>query len=780
MLKFRTRLSKIIFMISFVLCTGVTIHLFADGLPGEYYVTQRWRDLLAGHSPATNPAFMTEENYFAVRGAICPTLQNSFLLMEFGAILPIGLYQSVGVSYLGLSTREGIPQTQLDPNTGLVIPTGDTLNDNHSLIILSYAINPWNRLSIGANVNVFHETNFGEAKTGLTFDMGLSYRFLRHALLGDHTAGITVQNVLSPDLSFENWQTYSVNLKLSWLARIWEKRIEAGIDLDIKDFMSQAEDFAASQISGGGSKAIEFDFNARLGLWILRMINIYVQAGSDYWGVSPGFNVPTVNNGRDFQVAYQYMSIIDDEDLTSSHTVYFRGDFGKHREEIYARRMARLASVGPADLYNRARTLYSQGKYWEAFFIFGKILVEYPDFFKNDWVQLHLGLCQEQLDMREFSAENYNETKKTYPRSVVVPYADLGQMRLFYREGNSSGVANQFSKLNTASVPDSLKYHAYYYMGLQHIKDGEYQKAIQVLDLIPEDHPEYIFGQHSLGVACALADNVGRSIEAWDNVVQMQPKNKDQEEIINRTFVFLGYVFYEGLGGQERALSKAVSALRKVPPTSYYYEDALIGLAWTALKASQWADCIAACDQLMTISKKPALQCEGMLLKGYCFMMDKKYVEAVNILTPAAAKINKAMSPSESEKNAAKMEYDNNRGNYYEIASKTNELALTSQSSFVLQQIDSLHTPQMEYQKKLRKFYIFEDEFSRRGFFARNIETVRDDIEYALAKAEKMAGTKAIDKTLEKAQEETKDIDQDLEKLQKELEQLEGQPEGGE
>ncbi len=58
--------------------------------------------------------------------------------------------------------------------------------------------------------------------------------------------------------------------------------------------------------------------------------------------------------------------------------------------------------------------------------------------------------------MREFSMENFNTTKKEYPRSVVVPYSDLGLMRLNFREGNSSGVENQFALLNRATVPDSL------------------------------------------------------------------------------------------------------------------------------------------------------------------------------------------------------------------------------------------------------------------------------------------------------------------------------------
>jgi tetratricopeptide (TPR) repeat protein len=346
-------------------------------------------------------------------------------------------------------------------------------------------------------------------------------------------------------------------------------------------------------------------------------------------------------------------------------------------------------------------------------------------------------------------------------------------MRLHYREGNSGGVANQFSKLNDPSVPDTLRFHAYYYMGLQHIRDKEYQKAIQLLSLVPENHPEYAFAQHSLAVAYALTDNLSMSIEALDNVIQVTPKTKEQTEVINRSFIFLGYIFYEGLGGQERSLSRAISALRKVPSTSYYYEDALIGIAWTALRASQWVDCIAASDQIIAATKKSALQCEAMLLKGYCAMIDKKYQDAVAILTPAAEKLTKEAGPSENDKNAKTLEFDNNRGVYYEISAKMNNLALTSQSSFTLTQIDSLHMPQMEYEKKLRDYYIYGDEFMRGSFFARNADNVRNDVEYALAKAEKMAGMKGAIKATEQAKEKVEKIDEEMQKLQDELKKLE-------
>ncbi|MBD3346928.1 MAG: hypothetical protein GF401_17885, partial [Chitinivibrionales bacterium] len=53
---------------------------WAKGLPGEYLLTQRWRDIHSSYSPLTNAAFLIEEDYFSVRGAVAPVLQRSFTL----------------------------------------------------------------------------------------------------------------------------------------------------------------------------------------------------------------------------------------------------------------------------------------------------------------------------------------------------------------------------------------------------------------------------------------------------------------------------------------------------------------------------------------------------------------------------------------------------------------------------------------------------------------------------------------------------------------------------
>ena len=167
------------------------------------------------------------------------------------------------------------------------------------------------------------------------------------------------------------------------------------------------------------------------------------------------------------------------------------------------------------------------------------------------------------------------------------------------------------------------------------------------------------------------------------------------------------------------------------------------------------------------------MKAEGALLEAYTYMMDKNWPAAVNALKPAATMLATMAPPSESEKNSASLNYDNDRGGYYDIAQKANDLALSSQSSFVVSQIDSLHTHQIENANKLADYYRFNDEFARRSFFARGIDKVKEDVEYALAKAEKTLGIKGAAKDLQKASEAAEEVDDELKKLQEELKALE-------
>jgi tetratricopeptide (TPR) repeat protein len=667
----------------------------------------------------------------------------------------------------------------LSSSTGRLSPGDDTFNHQSRLLALSYAVNPWNRLSIGANLTYAHQTNYGQPRSGLGLDLGATWRVIRHPIIGDHVGGLMLQNLVTPQLDSTNQLLvnfgrnlfaplspdddgeYSANIKLSWMMRFWEGRIESGLDADIKDFMAQADQFT------DGDHDVEFDLSARVGFWILRVLNMYMHFGSQYWGISSGVNVPSVNSGRDLQVMYQFMSMTEGE-YANGHTIYVRADVGRHREEIYARKMARLASILPNELYNKALKLYTEGKYWDAFFVFGQIVAGFPDFFKNDFVNYYRASCLEELDMRRDAEALYDNTKQQYPRSAVIPMADLGIMRINYRNGDNLGVSRQFALLNTERVQDSLKNHAFYLMGQTHMRTDNHEKARQLLNMIPETHPEYIFAQHSLGVAQIADLNLEDAMISFENCLQARVETDAQKEVYNRSCVMLGYLFYE-----ENSLSKAVTALRLVEKNSYYYEDALLGLGWTALKARQWADCMQAGIDLASNSRKPVLKAEGYLLEAYAYLMQKQYMQSSDVLQRADNLLDKANPPSLDTLSERTSENGQRREEYRDIAQNTIQMSLVDPSSIAMRIIDSLHNEQKRTHKELRAFEHFLDEFERRTFFARKIDEVNADVEYALAVIEKLM-TKSSGEDIQKEVQKEKDtLDDEIERLKQEMETLE-------
>jgi TolA-binding protein len=755
-------------VILFLICESAQISLtFADGYPGEYLATQKWRYLFSSTGALTNPAFINEENYINAKYALSSNLMGSFLMHEAEFVVPIGLYQAAAVSWLMQGAK---PYEKTDENYQ-VLP--GTAHDQQNMFMLTYANNLWAGLTLGANLDIFANNQFNKMYLGFGLDAGLSYRLLRNPVIGDHLLGISIQNLINPIMIVGKTQDqYPRILRLSLNSKFWENQIETGVDFGFKDIGVPSKEFDSLGVTN------EWDLNAKLGCWILRIAKLYglagfTKEGFDFWGFALGFNMPSINNGRDFSFLYQYLTNVNTD--FASHTFYIRSDFGKHREEIYARKMAKMANVAPNDLYIKATELYSQGKYWDAFFIFSELYIEYPDFFKSDWVSFFLGSCQENMYMNTTAEDAFKVTKEKFGRSTAAPFADLGLMRVYYRENNTSGVEQQFNELNKLGVPDSIKYHGYYIMGESQMKQGNQQKAKQLFDLIPDTHPDYVFAQHSAAIAEAMADNIEAAVSHLENCVQFQAKTDAQREVINRSFLFLGFIFYESLTKEEGTLSKAVTALRMIPKTSFYYPEALLGLGWTGLKARQWSDCSAAGQELSGVAPNAILKAEGELLQAYSNMMQKNYPVAANLLQTASSELSNFQKPSQEEFSSKQQDYEQVRSQYTDLAKKAYELGTTRQSSLVLKEIDSLHTFQTDFMSKIKSHYKYVDQFERLSFFTRNLESVQEDVDYALAKAQKLAGQSQTNKVNQKADKEQQKIDEELKKLQDQLKQQQGQ-----
>ncbi len=750
------------------LCLGCQFaNVRADGLPGEFLLDQRWRDIISDRSPLSNPAFLTRENYITGRIVFTPSVQGAFNFGEVGLTVPIGLTQSVGLSYVGESS-------EID---SLINTTSTQTGFQDNLFMGTYAWNFWKGMSIGANVNVLAQNAYGETRLGYGLDLGASYRLPRNAVIGNHMLGINAQNLLAPQLpatsAANNAETYSRNLRLTLNSNYWEKQVESNFDFCIKDFLASADEFKDSALRLVSPK-LEWEFSGRLGVSILKTLRLYGlfginNVGFEFWGIAIGGNFPVVNQGRDLKFAYQ-LNKAEPEGIWSN-TMYLIGQAGRSREEAYARRMARRSDVTPNLIYLNALKLYSAGKYWEAFFLFSQILNEYPDFFKNDWVTYYSGNCQEQLDMREIAVMSYNSLKLEYAQSIANYHAELGLMRICYRNEDYGCAMRQFDLLNGPAVPDSIKFAADFVMGQIDMANKDYSKAVALFNTVPPEHPDYLFAQHSAAVALLSVDKTADAVAYLTTCINGVPTTPAQKEIVNRSLLFLSYLLYENLIQEDRPLSKAITLLRKIPPGSIYHDEALLLLGWTAVKAHQGADCIAAGQPLQS-TKNPLFHFEGSLIAAYGHTIQKDYAGAKGILEDASSSLAALKPPTQDSLGREKQSYISTRTSYDFLAKKMAECSQKQQSGAVVQENASLHDQQRDLKTKLDESMSYFDWYKKASFLTRNVAAIKEDITYLLAVVSKRTSETGSQKEYNKMIDKQKNIDKEIEKLKGKLENL--------
>jgi tetratricopeptide (TPR) repeat protein len=739
--------------------------LFADGLPLQYLLSNEWRNLFIGSSPLSNPAFITEENYTTLRVVYMPSFNTASRLWEVGGVIPLGLYRSIGATLVyenGLPVENGVFVGTTYDSAG-----GTTSSNDNAFGMITWADNLWNQLSYGVNVNILRQSNFGSPYESMGLDVGLSYRVLNDPVLGYHLVGICAHNFLLYDVSPSISRISAAQLDGVLHSSLLDEQATFDMRVDLTDLFADPNQYLTSQ------KKIEWNIFVQAGAWILRTFSLnafaeYGQRAIEFWGLAVGANVPSVNSGRDLAVMYQIRSTTG-SDLGLSHSIYLRCQLGEHREDWYARWLSQGLALSPNELYNRALKLYYAGEYWQAYFIFSRIKTDFPTFFKNDYVQHYKGACMEKLDFREEAITAYDEMLSEFPHSQMVPNTELGMLRIYYRQGEDERVAERYRSLismnREVEASDSLKFHAAYLMGQSAIRTNTYWQAIQVLPTVRETHPDYLFAQHSMGVATILHGNDPlKGVEYFENCVNGNPRTPAEKEIVNRSLVFLGYIFY----GQGR-LAAAVSSLRMVPPESMYYSDALLGLAWTAYRARNIDDCVNAGMLLANSSNDPVLKCQGLLIQGCGLAYRKDYENAQITLKSAQDRMKTYLQPNADSASLRKNAYETDRYTYRMIGQSLVQIADAQAEGALPPRGDSLHTAQTSMKQRLDDYLRYDDVFKRLNYFQKGASEVKNNIDYVLAQLLVSRGESSKVKDLRKVQDQINNVDREINDMKQKL-----------
>jgi hypothetical protein len=273
-----------------------------------------------------------------------------------------------------------------------------------------------------------------------------------------------------------------------------------------------------------------------------------------------------------------------------------------------------------------------------------------------------------------------------------------------------------------------------------------------------------------MAIAYAIEGDYNKTHEYLDNVVQSPTKTNEQKAIVDRSYLLMAFLYYEGQIMEGQSLARAMAALRTVSAGSPYRNEALLGQAWVALKAANWIDCITAANALKAATTDDILLSEADLLLAYKNIVDKQYGAAITTLEAAQNRLISYSPPSELSLNEQRVKYLADREKYRETALKAKDLAMVSQSSYVISQIDSLAPVQKRDEAEVRAFGKYKDNHEESLFFGRGHDKVLDDVSYALAKARELMAASGASRSIERVQS----IDEEMRKIQEQLRMLEG------
>lgn len=745
--------------------TGIILILlslsFADGLPGEYLLSTRWRQIFPFQTPLNNPAFMMEEAYSTLRAAFSISPFGVANLWEVGTVIPVDLYNTVGLSLIG---ENGGKLNNYSFRGNELIKDGTSRTGNF-LLMCSYAINPWRKVSIGANMNMVYENNFGDPTWGVGFDLGVSYRLLYHPKWGYHCLGVNWKNMVAPGLNWDR-MPYAAKLQTHYHFVTAKNKVEFDYLIGFSDFTSSSSYF------NSGNRKIDWDMAFQVGIVPLPYLKVKAFGGFDEWkrfnnaGMALGFNIP--HREREFSAFYQYGNNLS-SDFVGSHSVYLTAQLGPNREELFAFGLRNVADVSASDLYNRSMEMYSEGKYWDAYFTLNLLMQQHPDFFKTNALQYFAASSLENLDMRRAAITAYNDTKNQYPQNPFLPEIELGLVRLYYRSKEYEKMEKKYSEIISCNLPDSVKQYAAYYMGEAELDRGNYQRAYDHLNSVKSGHAAYVFAQHSLATVQEFIDgDKSRIIQFLKNVIDApNVVTKAQKEIVNRSLVLLGYHYYE-----QNAMAKAVLALRMVEKGSFYYEDALLGLGWSAIKSKQWEDCIIAGEKLYPYTNKTTVKCEALMIQAYGYVMKKQYGTAEMHLLEALNKIHNYFPVTQKKLDSLDLVYNINRNDYEFLSLRVVTVAKGADIDSKWKLVETLHQNQKNLKQNIDNLVGTFDVQNRIRFFESSVEKLKEDLEYALITVQRIQ-TEKYSKEEEMEKKNRDAISNEIDRLQKQMETAE-------
>ena len=482
-----------------------------------------------------------------------------------------------------------------------------------------------------------------------------------------------------------------------------------------------------------------------------------------------GFNLnavyllPEMINYVDYDFHIGYSVVESERGITLMNRL--STDFGPTREQRESKRMYDLLILAPMDAYNEAMRLYLAEKYWEAAFAFGKVMSLYPSFYLNDKAAFYMGNCYRFLQMNGIAREVYKSALEEYTTSDMRPKYLYGLENIDYREGKYPEALQNHAFITNLYAESEIRPDADYLAGEIHFLRKNYSMAGKLLGRLKPGDPSYLYAQYTLAIINIENRKVEAAIGNLKHIIDDTTQEAASQLLQDAANTKLGHLYFEQV-----ELRNAMEAYKRVPEGSSYGDEALLGRAWSWIKVNQPKMSNQTIDRLIASHSESPLIPEAYLVKGYGMMLQKSYRDAMSLLE-RCLELLKGSYVTDADLGAKERSFRKYEQGFEPTAQKILKNAQRKPTDRTVGERGSLRGEFDKFAKESRDFFNYQLlAKSHKRFFMRK-EEVKQDAEYALAKATNMLETRKQSEVLQKSKKEERNIDEEIDRLKQQLEQ---------
>ncbi len=777
-----------LFLLTIVLLSGVFTRANADlnasgGFDSPFLVSDNIQNISDYHSALVNPALLFRVNQIRAEAGIY-RWNSAFLVGELfdelgyqqaSLLFPVRLRHTAGFTLI--TSGADFSETDINLNA-----SGVTGSYSSFWLIPHYSFKalPW--LAVGLNPKIVLQNHFGEIHAGWGLDVGFYGTVFDHYRLGDLGVSLNFQDVKpavikterSDGTEAENVMTtrFRGGLRYSGL----NDRLVTDVEVVIENFLGSAWSFLSDAAEGNAEEAAA-EFGERVGRVSFHakyqlIPQFWIKAGwnnnnNPYLGFNLNvlFLLPEMINKVDVEYQIGYSFLESERGPTSMAKIGC--DFGPTREQRESKRLYDKLVLAPMTAYNEAMRLYVAGKYWEASYAFGKVLVLYPNFHLSDKATYYMGDCYSELRLNRIARQVFKDALAEFTTSDVRAEFLYGLEKLDFREGRYKDALKNHAFITNLYENSEIRSDADYIAGQIHYLKGNISAATSLLSSVDVYSPSYPYANYTLATINVQNNNIAAAIENLRIITEDTTSLEGEILLRSAAYTKLGQIYFEQVD-----MRNAVESFKQVDMGTRYGAEALLGIAWAWIKVNRPQECHMAINGMIANYPKSPLIPEAYLLKGYALMLMEDYASAKDSFLKAQKECRREYA-TEDDLIFIEGKYNEQVDDFDPTGLEIRKNALRKPTEKILQERQDLKGKFDIFDKRSREFFEYTLTVEDNKKFFRRRDEILADLDYALAKVTKMLEVQSEKDILEQQQKKQLKIDEKMKELEKQLEKLE-------